>query len=198
MRRCKLYWFPILVHVCAILPLAWLFWDFTKDQLTANPIREIQLRTGKSTLNLLVLTLACTPVYNMFGFRPALELRRVFGTYAFVYASLHLINFIGLDYGFNFPLLRVDIADKRFVIAGFTAFLILLALMVTSTGGWKRRLGKNWKRLHRLIYAAALLAILHFIWQTKADFRMPFIYGGVVVLLLFLRIPRIKELTRIR
>lgn len=198
MRISKLHGLLILVHLCILLPLLLVFWDFTRDQLTANPIREIQLRTGKYTLNLLVLTLACSPFYNIFGIKSALKLRHVFGVYAFVYASLHLVNFIGLDYGFNFRLIREDIADKRFVMAGFAAFLILLALMVTSKGGWKNRLGKNWKRLHRLIYIAALLAILHFIWQTKADFRIPFVYGGIVVLLLILRLPRIKELTRIR
>ncbi len=173
MRALKAHWPKMLVHVCALIPLAWLLWAFTQGQLTANPIREIQLRTGRYTLGLL-------------------------GIYAFAYASLHLLNFIGLDYGFNFPLLWTDIAGKRFVIAGFAAFLVLLALALTSTEGWKRRLGKNWRRLHRLIYGAALLAVLHFMWQTRADFRLPFIYGGAVVLLLALRIPRIQTLMRLR
>ncbi|MDP2932426.1 MAG: protein-methionine-sulfoxide reductase heme-binding subunit MsrQ [Chloroflexota bacterium] len=197
MRILKSSWLQILVHIAALVPLAWLVWDFTQGHLTANPIREIQLRTGKSTLTLLVLTLACRPIYTIFGLKQALQLRRLLGLYTFGYASLHFLNFVGVDYEFNFALIWADIANKRFVIVGFITFLILLALAVTSTGEWERRLGKNWTRLHRLIYAAALLAALHFIWQTKADFRVPFIYSGVVVLLLILRIPRIAKVVRI-
>lgn len=199
MLKLKGYWLQILIHVSALTPLVWLLWDFTQGQLTANPVREIQLRTGRYTLNLLLLTLACTPVYNVFGLNVARRLRRPLGLYAFSYASLHFLNFIGLDYGFNFGLIWADIANKRFIIAGFVTFLILLALAVTSTDGAKRQLGnKKWTHLHQLIYVAALLAILHFLWQTKADFRVPFIYSGLVVLLLILRIPRIRKLAKLR
>ncbi len=196
MPKLKVPGLQVLVHIGALLPLAWLTWQFSQDQLTANPIREIQLRTGKYALNLLVLSLACTPVYNIFGFKPALQLRRTLGLYAFMYSGLHLLNFIGLDYGFDFALIREDIADKPFALVGLAAFLILLPLAVTSTKGWVKRLGKNWQCLHRLLYLAGLLAVVHFIWLTKskADLRVPLIYGGIIMLLLIVRIPIIRGL----
>ncbi|MBI2852881.1 MAG: sulfoxide reductase heme-binding subunit YedZ [Chloroflexi bacterium] len=196
MRKSGVPGLRLLVHVLAILPFLWLIWQFSQGQLTANPIRELQLRTGKYTLNLLVLTLACTILYHLFGFERALQLRRILGLYTFVYASLHLLNFIGLDYGFNLALLREDFVEKRFILAGLAAFLVLFALAVTSTEGWKRRLGKNWKRLHRAIYAAAGLAVLHFIWQVKsaADLGEPLVYAGIIALLLIFRIPGVNGL----
>ena len=197
MRKTGVHWLQILVHVSVLTPLAWLAWDFAQGQLTANPIQEIQLRTGRYTLTLLVLTLACTPVYSVFGLKQALVLRRLLGLYTFAYASLHFLNFVGLDYGFDFALIWQDIAGKRFVVAGFAAFLILLTLAITSSSGWKKRLGENWKRVQRLIYAAALLGALHFVWQAKADLGVPLIYTGIIVLLLVVRIPKIAKVIRI-
>ena len=196
MPKLKVPGLQLLVHMGALLPLAWLAWQFSQDNLTANPIREIQLRTGKYALNLLVLSLACTPVNNIFGFKPARRLRRTLGLYTFGYAALHLLVFIGLDYGFNFALIREGIAAKPFALVGLAAFLILLPLAITSTKGWVKRLGKNWSRLHRLLYVAAVLAVLHFIWITKskADLRVPLIYGGIIVILLIVRIPVIRML----
>ena len=189
MQRVKVLVIPILLHIGALLPLIILAWDYAQGQLTANPIREIQLRTGRYTLVLLMLSLACTPIYNFTNFRLALRLRRPLGLYAFMYSCLHLLNFIGLDYGFDFSLLWEDIAEKRYIVAGFAAFLILLTLAVTSTKGWVKRLGRNWARLHRLIYAAGILVVLHYLWQVKVDFRAPLVYAVIVVLLLLLRIP---------
>ncbi len=197
MRRLKKYWLQILVHILVLMPLIILVSDFAQGQLTANPIQEIQLRTGRYALTLLVLTLACAPVYNVFGLKQALGLRRLLGLYTFAYAGLHFLNFVGLDYGFDFALIWEDIGTKRFVLVGFTALMILFTLAVTSTAGWKKRLGKNWKRIHQLIYGAALLAVLHFIWQTKLDLRVPFIYTGIVVLLLVVRIPQISRAMRV-
>ncbi len=197
MRKIKTYRLQILVHILVLMPLVILVSDFAQDQLTANPIQEVQLRTGRYALILLMLTLACTPAYNVFGIKQALWLRRLLGLYTFAYAGLHFLNFIGLDYGFDFALMREDIATKRFILAGFAALIILSALAVTSTTGWKKRLGKSWERLHQLIYGAALLAVLHFIWQAKLDLRVPFIYAGIVVLLLVVRIPQISEAMKV-
>ncbi len=196
MPKLKVSGLQLLVHIGALLPLAWLAWQFSQGHVTANPIREIQLRTGRYALNLLVLTMACTPVYNIFGFRPALQLRRTLGLYAFMYAGLHLLNFIGLDYGFNFSLIKEGIAAKPFALVGLAAFIILLPLAVTSTKGWVKRLGNNWPRLHRLLYVAGILTVVHFIWLTKskADLRVPLIYAAVITLLLIVRIPVIRKL----
>lgn len=195
MQEIKTTAIRVLLHIGALLPLVILVWDYTQGQLTANPIREIQLRTGRYTLLLLTLSLACTPVYNFTRLRYVLLLRRPLGLYAFTYACLHLLNFIGLDYGFNFALLWKDIAEKRYIVAGFAAFLILLALAITSSQGWIERLGKNWQRLHRLVYAAGILAVLHYLWQIKVVIRAPLIYGIMIILLLLLRLPVLSQMT---
>ncbi len=181
------------MHIAALLPLAVLVWDFTHGNLTANPIREVQLRTGASAINLLVLSLACTPINILTGFRPVLLLRRPLGIYTFFYALLHFINFIGIDYSFNFALIREDLFKKRYAIAGFASFILLLPLAITSINRLKQRLGKNLQRLHWLVYLAATLAVVHYIWQTKADIHLPLIYGGVLGILLAIRLPVVRK-----
>lgn len=191
--KVKANWHRILVHVGALLPLALLLWDFSQDRLTVNPIQEITFRTGKYALVLLVLSLACTPVNSVLGFKPALRVRRSLGLYAFMYAGLHFLTFVGLDYGFDLELIRGAIFEKRYALVGFSAFLILIPLAVTSTKGWMKRLGKKWKYLHRLVYLAALLVVVHFIWLVKSDIREPLLYGVAVILLLLLRVPAIRR-----
>jgi sulfoxide reductase heme-binding subunit YedZ len=189
----------LLTHVAALLPLAVLIWDGLHNRLTVNPIQEISARTGKTALVLLVLSLACTPLNTLFGLRHLLRLRRPLGLYAFGYAALHLLNFVVVDYGLDPVLLRDAILEKRYVLVGFAAFLLLLPLAITSTTALQRRLGKHWKRLHRLVYLAALLAVVHFVWLVKADVREPLFYGAIVVGLLALRLPPIQRmLTRLR
>jgi sulfoxide reductase heme-binding subunit YedZ len=192
-HRLRRNWLQILTHIGALVPLATLVWNFWQGQLSVNPIQDITLRTGKYALVLLVLSLACTPINSVFGFRQVLRLRRPLGLYAFMYVSLHLLTFVGLDYGFEWVLIREAIFEKRFALAGFAAFLVLLPLAVTSTKGWMRRLGKKWKRLHRGVYLAALLAVTHFIWLVKSDIREPLLYGVVLVVLLILRIAGVRR-----
>jgi sulfoxide reductase heme-binding subunit YedZ len=158
-----------------------------------DPVREITTRTGKTALILLILSLACTPLGTLFGFKQALRVRRALGLYAFMYASLHFATFVGLDYGFDLALLRQAIFDQRYVLAGFAAGLLLLAMAITSTQGWQKLLGKNWKRLHRLAYLAGILAVVHFIWLVK-DVREPLRYAAVLTALLVLRLPPSEEL----
>ncbi len=193
MRQLKTHGLQILTHIAALLPLAILAWDFGQGRLTANPIQEITLRTGTYSLVLLVLSLACTPVSAVFGLKPVLRLRRPLGLYGLMYASLHFLNFIGLDYGFDFNLLRADVFGKGYIWVGFVALLALLPVAITSTKGWVRRLGKNWERLHWLVYPAALLAVIHFLMLVKEDFREPLLYGAVVVLLLIVRIQGVTK-----
>ena len=175
------------VHVGALAPLALLIWDGLHDDLTVNPIQAITARTGKAALVLLVLSLACTPANTVFGLRRALRWRRPLGMYAFLYVSLHFLTFSVLDYGLDMGLLRQAIFEKRYALAGFAAGLLLAPLAVTATRGWMRRLGKNWKRLHRLVYPAAVLAVIHYIWLVKSDTRAPYLYGAVLVVLLIVR-----------
>lgn len=185
-------WLRLLVHVGALLPLAWTVWQYWQGLFLVDPVREITTRTGKTALILLVLTLACTPLSTVLGFKQGLRVRRALGLYTFLYVSVHFATFVWLDYGLNLELLWQAIFDQRYVVVGFAAGLILLAMAITSTWGWKRRLGKNWKRLHRLIYLASLLAVIHFAWLVK-DLREPLRYGLVVAVLLVLRIPRIRK-----
>jgi len=192
-RRLRENWLRILTHIGALMPLALLAWDYWGGRLSVNPIQDITLQTGKAALVLLVLSLACTPINSVFGYKPVLRLRRTLGLYAFMYVGLHLLIFVGLDYGFDWVLIREAIFEKRYALVGFGAFLILLPLAVTSTKGWMRRLGKLWKRLHRAVYLAALLAVVHFVWLVKSDIREPLLFGAVVVVLLLLRISPIRR-----
>jgi sulfoxide reductase heme-binding subunit YedZ len=192
MRKLKARWLQILTHVAALLPLAWLLWDYWQGLFIIDPVREITTRTGKTALILLILSLACTPIHTIFGVKQVLRVRRALGLYAFMYASLHFLTFVGLDYGFDFDLIGQAILGQRYVLAGFAAGPLLLLLAITSTRGWQKRLGKNWKRLHRLVYLTGVLAIVHFMWLVK-DIREPLRYGAVVVLLLIVRIPVIRK-----
>lgn len=193
LRRNRFNWLLPVTHVAALAPLALMVWDFFSGGLTVNPIQELTFRTGWYALVLLILTLACTPINLVFGFKPIMMLRRTLGLYAFLYAGLHFLIFVGLDYGFDLELIGQAIVEKRFVLAGFAAFLLMLPLAITSTRGWMRRLGKQWKRLHMLIYPAALLAVLHFVWLVKSDIREPLLYGAIVVGLLVLRLPALRR-----
>lgn len=185
--------FQIALHVACLVPLALLLWAYTQNALTVNPIQEITSRTGKTAIVLLVLTLACTPVNTLFGIKRVIAFRRPLGLYAFFYASLHFLTFVALDYGLRWDLIKQAVVEKRFVLAGFSAFLLLTPLAITSTKGWMRRMGRRWKVLHRCIYVAALLAVLHYLWLVKSDIREPLVYAAIVVLLLALRLPAIRR-----
>lgn len=182
-----------IVHIGALFPLAWLLWDFSTDNLTANPIQAMTLRTGKAAIVLLVLTLAVTPIYTLFGFKPVLTIRRTLGLYTFLYVSIHFFIFVGLDYGFDLSLLKGAIFEKRYALVGFAAGLIMLPLAITSTKGWMKRLGRRWKQLHRLVYLAGLLAVFHYIWLVKSDIRQPLMFAVVMLLLLIARIPAVRR-----
>ena len=188
----KARWLKLLVHAGALLPLAWIAWQYTRGLFLVDPVREITSLTGRIALILLVLTLACTPVNTVFGFKQVLRVRRALGLYAFLYASLHFATFVWLDYGFDLEFLVEAVFAQRYVVVGFVTGLILLALALTSTRGWQRRLGKNWKRLHRLVYLAGTLAVVHFAWLVK-DIRVPLQYGAVLGVLLILRLPRVRN-----
>jgi len=122
-----------------------------------------------------------------------LKARRTFGLYTFLYAFLHVSIFFGVDYFFNFQLIWLDLSEKRYILAGAGSFLILLPLAVTSFRWWMKRLGKAWKRLHRLVYLGALLAAIHYIWLVKSDIRVPLLYAGGILLLLIFRIKWVRK-----
>jgi methionine sulfoxide reductase heme-binding subunit len=189
-------WWVVLVHVAAWLPLALTAWSLWRGTLSADPIRAVTLRTGRVTVVLLGLSLACTPAAMLTGYRPVRRLRKPLGLYAALYAVLHLAVFVVWDYGLQFDLIWYELSAKRFLQVGLPAVLILAALAITSTRGWMRRLGRGWRWLHRSVYLAALLAALHYLWAVKADRRAPLAYATVVVALLVMRAPAIERAIR--
>ncbi|MFQ3683132.1 sulfite oxidase heme-binding subunit YedZ [Roseiflexus sp.] len=161
--------------------------------MTANPIQYLTQRTGYAAIILLALSLTCTPVSVVSGWKRVLALRRPLGLYGFLYVALHMLIFVALDFGLNISLILQEVAEKRYILVGTTAFLLLLPLAITSTNGWKRRLGRSWKRLHRLVYLAVPLAVVHYAWAQKSDIRQPLLLGIFVALLLILRLPALRR-----
>ena len=189
----------VAVHIAALIPLIVLIWDAWHNNLTVNPIQKATQRTGQPALVLLILTLSCTPLYTATGWRPVLKIRRTLGLYAFLYAAIHFSIYVAVDYRFDFGLIWLELAEKRYVLVGLAAFLILLSLAITSTRGWQRRLGKRWKRLHRLVYVAATLVVAHYMWVVKADIRKPLAWGvGLVILLLMRLVPFRRRISHLR
>jgi sulfoxide reductase heme-binding subunit YedZ len=193
------------IHFICILPLPVLLVAYLTDNLTVNPIQAATQRTGDIAIIILLLSLACTPLHNLTGYSPLLKLRRPLGLYAFLYAFFHFILFIGVDFGFNLRYLIPEFLEKRYLWVSLPAFLILLALAITSFKYAKRLLGKNWKRLHRMVYLAIILVILHLAWVVKGDlFQLsgdiwkPLMAGIVAFFLLSMRIPPLARLLRNR
>lgn len=187
------------MHLGALTPLAVLIFRFLRSDLTANPIQAATQATGDAALWLLTLSLACTPLYMLIRKSIVNRLRRPLGLYAFFYAALHVLLFTGIDYAFNLRQLADTFFEKRFLWVGAPAFIILLALAVTSFTYWIKRLGRTWKSLHRLVYLAALLAVAHNAWAVKGnlstlqgDILQPFAFGILVVLLLAARLPGVR------
>ena len=182
-----------LTHIGALIPLAWLLYQDYTSGLSVNPIQDWTLRTGKPALVLLVLSLACTPLNIILGWRNIIPARKWLGLYAFSYAAVHFYIFIGEDYGFQWIYIWQDVGTKLYIIVGFCALLILLPLALTSSKGWMRRLGKWWKKLHQWVYVAGVLAVFHYVWVVKADYREPAAWGVLLGIFLLVRIPAVRK-----
>jgi methionine sulfoxide reductase heme-binding subunit len=191
--------FKPFVFLACLLPLARLGWKAYMGLLGANPIEVITHSTGDWTLLFLLITLAVTPLRRLSGQPWLIRYRRMFGLFAFFYVTLHFLTYIWLDKFFNVQDMLADIAKRKFITVGFTGFVLLIPLALTSTSGWIRRLGgKRWQALHRLIYAAAICGVIHYLWLVKADIRKPLQYGSVLAVLLGYRlvswaVPRLKS-----
>jgi sulfoxide reductase heme-binding subunit YedZ len=190
----------LIVHVSAWLLLAVLVIQAVLGDLSVNPVELAEQRTGRYAIYFLIFSLACTPINIIFGFRQVIKVRGTFGLYSFLLAVIHLSIFTGIDYGFNFQLLLSDVGTKKYILAGAVTMAILIPLAVTSFDWWKRKLKKNWKRLHMLVYIAGITALLHFAWARKGDlFSLqgniiePVILAFVVIFLLLVRINPVKR-----
>jgi len=179
----------VIAWLACLEPLVLLIYQFFTHDLTANPIEFITLSTGETTLVLLLVTLAITPVRKFTGLNWLIRFRRLVGLFAFFYGVLHLAIYVVLDKFFDWHAIMGDITKRPFITVGFFAFVLMVPLAVTSTAWSIRKLGgKRWNLLHKLIYASAVLAIIHFWWKVKADHLEPATYGSVLLVLLLARV----------
>ena len=194
-----------VVFVAALGPLAWLVWAGFTGHLSANPLSDITNHTGDWTIRFICITLAVTPLRRITGWNQLVKFRRMVGLYAFFYGTLHFMTYVIVDRfaGLDFPdgivawstvvnlakSVAADIYKRPFITVGFTAWLTMLPLAITSTAGWIRRLGgRRWNRLHRLVYATGVVAVLHYWWLVKADVQRPQIYATLIGVLLLYRL----------
>ena len=173
-----------LVFVLALLPLASIGAGLWLDRLGANPVETVIRASGDWTLRLLLITLAISPLRRVLGWRWVTGLRRMLGLFVWFYASLHLLAYLWLDQFFDWREIFLDILERPFITVGMLGWLLLTPLALTSTRAAMRRLGRNWTRLHRLVYGIAILGILHFWWLVKADGREPLLYAVLLMVLL--------------
>lgn len=200
MKRYRFTPLQIIMHLYGWGALGHLLVDFALGNLSVNPIQDLEQRTGRAAVTLLVLSLMCTPLNTVFGWKEPLKRRRALGLYSFMYATIHVLIYLDLDYGLAWSLIFQSVFEKPFILVGAAAFLLLIPLAVTSFDVWKKRLKKNWKRLHQVVYFIAPLVILHFAWSKKGDiFQLqgeilrPLIYGLVLGILLLFRVPVIRR-----
>lgn len=177
------------LFVLCLLPLARLGWLGYQDGLGPNPIEFVIRSLGTWTLTLLLATLAVTPLRRLTGFNALIRVRRLLGLFAFFYACLHFLAYVGLDQFFDMRAILADIVKRPYITVGFTCLLLLVPLAATSTNAMQRRLGgKRWQRLHRLVYVIAAGGVLHYLWLVKKDITQPVLYGLVLLILLGLRV----------
>jgi len=179
----------VLISVNALVPFAFLVYDWLRGQLGANPIEFFLRATGVLTLTFLLITLAVTPVRKIFGRNDLIKYRRMIGLYAFFYACLHLVTYSIFDKSLDLPAIVADVIQRPFIAVGMAAFLMLVPLAITSTNGWVKRLGgKNWARLHKLSYLIAAFGVVHFWMIVKSDIFYPAIFALVLAALLGYRV----------
>ncbi|MDE2218948.1 MAG: sulfoxide reductase heme-binding subunit YedZ [Gammaproteobacteria bacterium] len=183
---------PLLFLIC-LVPVAWVLAGIGNalaithlpvPGLGADPVRRMLGIFGHSALNLLLITLCVSPLRQLTGNAQLLRLRRMLGLFACCYALLHFLAYVGPFQGFDAHAIAADIYKRPYITLGFTALLMLLALAITSTNGWMRRLGRRWQQLHRLVYVIIVLGVWHYWWQVKKDIREPLLYASVTALLL--------------
>ena len=181
----------IPIFFLSLLPILIIFNQIIFNQLGPEPVKEITHVTGQWTLRFIVITLAMTPLQRITKLNFWITYRRMFGLFVFFYASAHMMTYIGIDYRFDWSSIGDDIIKKKFIFVGFSAWLLLIPLALTSSKRMIRILKNNWKKLHSLIYLISILGVIHFIWLVKKDTTEPLIYLLIIIILLMLRV-RIK------
>jgi len=182
-------WTKVPVFLLCLVPLGVLVWRALTANLGANPVEFIQHTTGDWTLRFLVFTLCITPFRKILKLPELIRFRRMLGLFAFFYACLHFLTYLGPDQSFDLAAMWKDVAKRPFITVGFTAFVLLIPLALTSTAGWIRRLGgRRWQWLHRLIYISAICGVIHYYWLVKSAVLRPLTYGAIVAALLLWRL----------
>lgn len=182
-------WAKVLIFALSLAPVMFIGWRAYRGDLTANPVEFFQHQTGDWTLRFLIFTLCITPFRKVLDLPELIRFRRMLGLFAFFYACLHFLTYLGPDQSFNVAGMLKDVVKRPFITVGFAAFVLLIPLAITSTAGWIRRLGgKRWQALHRSIYVCAVLGVIHYYWLVKSDIRKPLFYGLLVVILLAWRL----------
>ena len=188
-----------LLYLAALLPLAWLLFALLTGLVMGDEVKFMQHVTGDTVLTCLMLTLAITPLRRLTGWNEIIRVRRLIGLTAFWYACLHLTTYLVFDQSLSVDEILKDIVKHPWVLVGFTGFLCLVPLAITSTTGWVRRLGgKRWQRLHRLVYVAAAAGVLHYFWLVKKDVQAPLVYAAVLAILLGSRVWLARDRARAR
>ncbi len=182
-----------LVFLLCLLPLLSIVWRIFFGDLGANPVETITFVTGDWTLRFLLITLAVSPARQWFALSALSRFRRMLGLYAFFYACVHFLVWFVADHSLSFSDMAEDIIDRPYITFGFSALVLLIPLAFTSSNAMIRRLGQNWKKLHRLVYFILALGILHYLWLTKADYLEPGIYAFIALALLLQRLPAKKR-----
>jgi sulfoxide reductase heme-binding subunit YedZ len=182
-------WTKVALFLLCLVPLGLLVWRALQGELTANPIEFITHRTGDWTLRFLVITLAITPLRKILHLPQLIRFRRMLGLFAFFYGCLHFSIWIGIDKFFAWSDMWADVRKRPFITVGFTGFVLMIPLAITSTAGWIRRLGgRRWQMLHRLVYVSAVAGVIHYYWLVKSDVRKPLLYAFLVGILLAWRL----------
>lgn len=181
-------WTKVFIFFICLIPIGQMIYNTFTGHLTANPVEYFQHTTGDWTLRFLVFTLCVTPLRKLIRVPELIRFRRMLGLFAFTYGCLHFLTYLGPDQSFNFAGMLKDVAKRPFVTVGFTAFVLLIPLALTSSAAWIRRLGGHrWQMLHRLIYVSAVCGVIHYYWLVKSAVLRPLIYAGIVALLLLWR-----------
>ena len=182
-------WLKVPVFLLCLGPIGIVVWRALHNDLTANPIEFITHATGDWTLRFVVITLAITPIRRLFHMPALIRYRRMLGLFAFFYGLLHFTTYVWLDQFFDVSSMIKDVAKRPFITAGFTGFVLMIPLAITSTAGMIRRMGgRRWQLLHRAIYVTAIAGVIHYYWLVKSDVRKPLEYGAMVGVLLVWRL----------
>ena len=184
----------LIASFICFIPLGLIGVNYWRNDLTANPIQAATLRTGRTAINLIILSIACTPIRNIFKLTSFLKIRKTLGLFSFLYAAFHFLIFTGLDFEFNLSWIIDEVRFKPFIQIGLSALVFLIPLVITSINIIQRKMGRRWEILRRVVYLVAILAIIHYLMASKGDILRPIIYAVMTLVLLLLRIPPFRRI----